>query len=181
MVNSADDRDMAATNGVSKPNAASGIATTTTAARRELPGVWFTPLPTLPWATAALERASAPFLLVGGVADRFWEGALARRRSPHLLEVEGADHNMHVPGPLTDSIAVLGRVVIAIEEFLDTTDWPGWRRRRNAGSNPALRRDHAPRRYVSLPVDQGLCRIGRTGAGRRGDRTDASGESATVW
>jgi hypothetical protein len=95
------------------------------AAERSLPAVWLTPVLTVPWMAAALGRATAPFLLVGGTADTFWDGSLARRLSPHVLEVESADHGMYVPGPLTDSIAVLGRVVVAVEEFLDTIDWPG--------------------------------------------------------
>ncbi|MEV4759749.1 alpha/beta hydrolase [Micromonospora sp. NPDC049559] len=95
------------------------------AAERSLPAVWITPLLHLPWVAAALARASAPFLLVGGTADRSWDGALARRLSPHVFEVEGANHGMYVPGPLTDSVAVLGRVVVAVEEFLDAIAWPG--------------------------------------------------------
>lgn len=94
------------------------------AAERSLPAVWLTPVLTVPWVSAALARATAPFLLVGGTADELWDGALARRLGPHVLEVEGADHGMSVPGPLTDSIAVLGRVVVAMEEFLDAIDWP---------------------------------------------------------
>jgi hypothetical protein len=42
-----------------------------------------------------------------------------------VFEVDGADHGMYVPGPLTDSIAVLAGVVSAVEEFLDAIDWPG--------------------------------------------------------
>ena len=94
------------------------------AADRALPAVWLTPVLTMPWVAAGLERATAPFLLVGGTADKIWDGALARRLSPHVLEVEGADHGMYVPGPLTDSIAVLGRVVTAVEEFVDAIGWP---------------------------------------------------------
>jgi hypothetical protein len=94
------------------------------AADRGLPAVWLTPLLTEPWVTAALGRASAAFLLVGGSADPYWDTALAHRLSAHVLEVDGADHNMYVPGPLTDSIAVLNRVVLAVEEFLDTISWP---------------------------------------------------------
>lgn len=101
-----------------------GTNTAALAAERSLPAVWLTPLLTAPWVSAALHRATAPFLLVGGAADEMWDGALARRLSPHVLEVEGADHGMYVPGPLTDSIAVLGRVVVAVEEFLDAIDWP---------------------------------------------------------
>ena len=42
----------------------------------------------------------------------------------------GADHlrlyeeAVRVPGPVTDSIAVLGRTVGAIAEFLDAAGWP---------------------------------------------------------
>jgi hypothetical protein len=95
------------------------------AAERRLPAVWLTPILTAPWVAAALGRATMPFLLVGGTADAMWDGALARRLSPYILEIDGADHGMYVPGPLTDSIAVLGRVVTAIEDFLDVTSWPG--------------------------------------------------------
>lgn len=95
------------------------------AAERHLPAVWLTPILTVPWIAEALGRSTVPFLLVGGTADAMWDGALARRLSPHVLEVEGADHGMYVPGPLTDSIAVLAGVVTAIEEFLAAIEWPG--------------------------------------------------------
>lgn len=95
------------------------------AAERSLPAVWLTPLLTAPWVVAALGRATAPCLLVGGTADTLWDGDLARELSPHVLEVDGANHGMMTPGrPLTDSIAVLGRVIVAMEEFLDAIDWP---------------------------------------------------------
>jgi pimeloyl-ACP methyl ester carboxylesterase len=89
------------------------------AAERGLPAVWLTPVLTLPWVSGAMERATAPFLLVGGTADPYWDPAEARRLSSHVLEVEGADHGMFVPGPVAGSVAVLGRVVAAMEEFLD--------------------------------------------------------------
>jgi hypothetical protein len=94
------------------------------AAERSLPAVWLTPVLNAPWIVAALGRATAPFLLVGGTADAMWSGAVARRLSPYVLEVEGADHGMCLPGPMTASIAVLGRVVVAVDEFLDVIDWP---------------------------------------------------------
>jgi pimeloyl-ACP methyl ester carboxylesterase len=109
------------------------------AADRSLPAVWLTPVLTMPWVAAGLARATAPCLLVGGTADKLWDSALARRLSAHVLEVEDADHGMYVPGPLTDSIAVLARVVTAVEEFLDTIGWPGPAdadRVRPAGSSP---------------------------------------------
>ena len=94
------------------------------AAEQSLPAVWLTPLLTMPWALDALKRASAPYLLVGGTADSVWDGEIARRLTPYVLEVPGADHGMYVPGPLTDSIAVLSRVVVAVEEFLNAIGWP---------------------------------------------------------
>ena len=94
------------------------------AAERSLPAVWLTPLLTFPWIVAALREATAPCLLVGGTADKMWDGDAARVLSPHVFEVEHADHSMNVPGPIVDSIAVLGRAVRAIEEFLETIHWP---------------------------------------------------------
>jgi hypothetical protein len=64
------------------------------AAERGLPGVWLTPILTAPWVAAALSRATAPFLLVGGTAGAMWDAALARRLSPHVLEAEDAGHGM---------------------------------------------------------------------------------------
>ena len=65
-----------------------------------------------------LARATAPFLLVGGTADDAWDGAAARRLTPHVLEIDGADHGLLVPGPLARSAEVLGRVCTAVERFL---------------------------------------------------------------
>ncbi len=101
-----------------------GSNAATLAAERSLPAVWLTPILTVPWVVTALGRATAPFLVVGGTADTMWDGAVARRVSPYVLEVEGADHGLFVAGPLTDSIAVLGRVVTTMEDFLDMIGWP---------------------------------------------------------
>jgi pimeloyl-ACP methyl ester carboxylesterase len=90
------------------------------AARRGLTAIWFTPMLFAPEVVSALEAATAPFLLVGGTADtEYWDGAVARRLTPHLLEVEDADHMMMVPGPLSASAAVLGRIADVVERFLD--------------------------------------------------------------
>ncbi|HEY6497023.1 MAG TPA: hypothetical protein VIZ43_27410 [Trebonia sp.] len=93
-------------------------------ADRSLAAVWFTPLLTHEPTAAALRRATAPCLLIGGTADKFWDGSLARDISPHVVEVAGADHGMFVPGPLAASAAVLGQIISAVEDFLDRTDWP---------------------------------------------------------
>ncbi|MGX4657543.1 alpha/beta hydrolase [Micromonospora sp. SCSIO 07396] len=91
---------------------------------RGLAAIWLTPLLHRPEVVAALDRASAPFLLVGGTADGAWDGAVARRLTPHVLEVPDADHGLLVPGPLARSAEVLGQVCTAVEEFVRLT-WPG--------------------------------------------------------
>ncbi|GAA0528018.1 hypothetical protein GCM10010172_05710 [Paractinoplanes ferrugineus] len=94
------------------------------AAERDLPAIWLTPLLHLRPVVAALDRATAPFLLIGGTADGSWDAAVARRLTPHVFEVVGADHALSVPGPVAASIAVLVRVVQAVGEFFDEIDWP---------------------------------------------------------
>jgi len=96
------------------------------AAERGLAAVWHTPLLSEPPFVAAVRRATAPCLLLGGTADPYWDGALARSLTPHVLEVPGADHGLVLPGvPLARSAAVLGEVVTAVEGFLDEQVWRG--------------------------------------------------------
>ncbi|WP_433359325.1 alpha/beta hydrolase [Actinoplanes sp. CA-142083] len=94
------------------------------AAERDLPAVWLTPLLHLPAVVDAMSRATAAFLLIGGTRDDSWDAQVARRLTPHVFQVQGADHGMYVPGPLTASIAVLAQVVEATAEFLDEIGWP---------------------------------------------------------
>jgi hypothetical protein len=93
------------------------------AADRVLPAVWFTPVLNSRWVVEGLRRSTAPFLLVGGTADELWNPGLARELTPWVLEVDGADHGMYVPGPLAASTAVLGQAATAVETFLDTVVW----------------------------------------------------------
>jgi pimeloyl-ACP methyl ester carboxylesterase len=93
------------------------------AAERGLAAVWFTPLLTDKPTVAALRRATGPCLLVGGTADRFWDGQAARSLPAEVVEVDGADHGMFVPGRLAASAAVLGQVITAVEDFFDRV-WP---------------------------------------------------------
>ncbi len=92
-------------------------------ADRGLAAVWFTPLLTDEVTVAALRRATAPCLLVGGTADQLWDGPTARSLSGDVVEIDDADHRMFVPGPLAASAAVLGQVMTAVEDFLDRV-WP---------------------------------------------------------
>jgi hypothetical protein len=93
-------------------------------AERGLPAVWMTPLLTDEPTVTGMRAATAPCLLIGGSADPFWIGAVARSVTPHVLEVSGADHGMFVDGSLAASAAVLGDVITAIERFLDQVIWP---------------------------------------------------------
>jgi hypothetical protein len=94
------------------------------AADRGLAAVWFTPLLTDEPTVAALRRATGPCLLVGGTADRFWDGRAARSLPAEVVEIDGADHAMFVPGRLAASAAALGQVITAVEDFLDHIVWP---------------------------------------------------------
>jgi hypothetical protein len=93
------------------------------AAERNLPAVWLTPVLTSSFVVDALRQSSAPFLLVGGSADQLWDSKLARELTPYVLEVDGADHGMFVPGRLAASAAVLGQTATAVEDFLDQVVW----------------------------------------------------------
>lgn len=67
-----------------------------------------------------MASCSSRVLLIGGTADPWWNGRLARTLTPHVLEVPDANHGMVLPGrPLARSAAVLGQVATAVEKFLD--------------------------------------------------------------
>jgi hypothetical protein len=129
--------EVAATSGVTAPaligKSLASLAAPL-AADRGLPAVWFTPLLTDEPTVVGLRRATAPCFLIGGTADPFWDGTVARSITPHIFEVDGADHSLVVPGPVSASTAVLGQVMDAVEMFLDRTLWP-------AGDMPGISRD----------------------------------------
>jgi pimeloyl-ACP methyl ester carboxylesterase len=93
------------------------------AAERDLPAIWLTPLLRSPEVAAAIAAAGQPPLLVGGTGDRSWDGALARRLSPHVLEIPDGDHALYIPGPVSGTAAAAGQVADAIEDFLDHHVW----------------------------------------------------------
>jgi hypothetical protein len=69
--------------------------------------------------TAAVTGVTAP-----GTADLLWDGPTARPITPHVVEVDTADHGMFVPGQLSASAAVFARVMGSVELFLDQLGWP---------------------------------------------------------
>ena len=107
-----------------------GTLASPVAARRDLPAVWLTPVLTDVVGLDprifinAVEASTAPCLIVGGTADALWDGDVARRLSPHVVEIPNADHSLHLPGPLAATLAVMADVVTTVEAFLDEQVWP---------------------------------------------------------
>jgi predicted alpha/beta-hydrolase family hydrolase len=93
------------------------------AARDRLPAVWLTPLiaaghPVTPIVVAGMRAGTTPRLLVGGLADPSWDGAVARSfLDAEVLELDGADHGLEV-SDLAASAANLATVAGAIQRFL---------------------------------------------------------------
>lgn len=96
------------------------------AATRGLPAIWINPVLTDPAVVEGMRRRTAPALLIGGSADPMWDGALAREVGSAVLEVEGADHGLMRPGPLSASASALGELATAVEAFLDALDRAHW-------------------------------------------------------
>jgi hypothetical protein len=49
---------------------------------------------------------------------------VARSVTAGVVEIDGADHGILVPGALGAPAAVLGQVITAVEDFLDRALWP---------------------------------------------------------
>jgi hypothetical protein len=99
------------------------------AAREELPAIWLTPLigddtemradVIAADVIAGLRAATRPRLVVGGLADRTWDGVLARSLSgAEVVELPDADHSLQAPGDLARSLANLELVTEAIAGFM---------------------------------------------------------------
>ncbi|ROS74495.1 alpha/beta hydrolase [Cellulomonas sp. PhB143] len=81
-------------------------------------GAWLTPV--LDGSLASEVRAAtaglaAQHLLAGGTADAMWDGALARASRAKVLEVDGADHALEVPGAWRRSLDALAEITAAVE------------------------------------------------------------------
>jgi hypothetical protein len=95
------------------------------AARRNLPGIWLTPLlaavhPAAPQVTEGLSAGRVPALLVGGTADFSWDATVAHTvPQATILEIADADHVLQVPGDLARSLDALQTVAAAITDFAE--------------------------------------------------------------
>jgi hypothetical protein len=91
------------------------------AAEHGFDAVWLTPLLQVPSVVEAIAANPARQLLVGGTADPFWDGDLARRLAEQgcdVLEVPGADHAMVIPGDVVRGVEAHVEVSRAIDAFL---------------------------------------------------------------
>jgi hypothetical protein len=96
-----------------------GSAAAALAADRALPAVWLTPLLIRPEIVDALERTSAPALLVGSPDDPTWgDGRMPENPALETLELPGLDHSLQVSGDPRASLDVLATVTDHVGAFL---------------------------------------------------------------
>ena len=96
-----------------------GSAAAPLAAEHSLPAVWLTPLLVRPDVVSALERATAPALLIGSPDDPSWgDGTMPDNPALELLELPGLDHSLQVSGDPRASLDALGRVSERVGAFL---------------------------------------------------------------
>jgi predicted alpha/beta-hydrolase family hydrolase len=89
------------------------------AAEAQLPAIWLTPLLSDAGVAEAITAGTAPTLLIGGTADKYWIPEVAAATAKPVLAIPDGDHDLRVPGRLANYTDVLGLVATAIEEFLD--------------------------------------------------------------
>jgi alpha-beta hydrolase superfamily lysophospholipase len=83
--------------------------------------ILFTPLLTNEHLVSRIHDAvhdNVPVLLVGGTADDLWSGSTAGRLGCEVVEIEGADHAMAMPGDAVATAQVHAEVALAVERFL---------------------------------------------------------------
>jgi alpha-beta hydrolase superfamily lysophospholipase len=95
-----------------------GALAATLAADRGLPGVWLTPVLRDAELVRDLRRTAAPFLLVGGTADRGWDPETARGLAQPFYEAPGADHGMEIADDPVTSAEILRDMTVAMDEFV---------------------------------------------------------------
>lgn len=93
------------------------------AVERNLPAVWLTPILTHPAVIDHARRLDAPSLLIGGTADRLWDGREAadlatRRPAVEVLEIPDANHSLEITNDPSASLQILDRVIRTIDSFV---------------------------------------------------------------
>ncbi len=88
-------------------------------------GVWLTPLLTEQSVRDALTVPGPPALSIGGTDDPVWDRAAAARVRGTVVQIDGADHALHLGSEWRSSLAALGQTLAAIESFLGgSATWP---------------------------------------------------------
>lgn len=87
---------------------------------RGWPAIWLTPLLTRPELVDALNTTTGKTLLVGGMADDYWDGTVARSSGHQVLEMQGAHHGLEIAGDPAASVRLLGELVSAMELFVES-------------------------------------------------------------
>jgi hypothetical protein len=88
------------------------------AADRGLPGIWLTPVLRDSEVPNDLRRSTAPFLLVGSTVDPSWDAEVARSLGQPFYEAEDAKHSMETDDDPVNSVEILRRTTIAMDEFV---------------------------------------------------------------
>lgn len=104
------------------------------AAEHGVRGIWLTPLLQVPEVRQALPLLPPGSLLAGGTADPTWDVEVAAASGLPVLQIEGGDHALEIPGDVLRSMAALSRVVHAIADTL----------------MPSIREDLTPLRGIPL-------------------------------
>ena len=81
-------------------------------------GVWLTPVLTQPDVAEAVARAGHDQLLIGGTADRLWDSEAAHRGRAQVIEIDRADHGLHISDDLEATLAALRTTVLAVDAFI---------------------------------------------------------------
>ena len=87
--------------------------------QRECPAIWLTPVLNRPQLIAALKSVTRKTLLVGGTADNFWNGDVARASGQQVLEIPGANHDLEISGNPLASVGILNDLVAAMTLFIE--------------------------------------------------------------
>ncbi|NJP92534.1 alpha/beta hydrolase [Nonomuraea sp. FMUSA5-5] len=86
-------------------------------AERGLPAIWLTPLLRYTLVADALRRSREPALLVGGGADRSWDGKTAVATGHEYVEIPGADHGLEGEDAV-ESARMLVDATTAMDRFV---------------------------------------------------------------
>ena len=98
-----------------------GARATSYAAEHGFDAIWLTPLLVEPTVVAGIQANSARQLLVGGLADEFWDTEVAAglvREGCQVMEIPDADHGLCVAGDAVRSAGIHAEVTRAMDAFL---------------------------------------------------------------